>query len=143
MGNRGIIAVKNGDYAVYLHWNGGRDSVEAFIKYAELAKLYTPMGGTIYELEQWSKFVTILDNWGASVYLQNISPNRKTNGTINKDYWGTDNGIYYINNWQIVGRAFNKRPEQNVYSLPDFLRDIDEKQPKHKQLGKVLDTVLQ
>ena len=31
MGNRAIIKAKGNDNkAVYLHWNGGRDSVEAF-----------------------------------------------------------------------------------------------------------------
>lgn len=31
MGNRAIITNKEKKVAVYLHWNGGRDSVEAFL----------------------------------------------------------------------------------------------------------------
>ena len=43
MGNRAVITVGNerGYYnphgiGMYLHWNGGRDSVQAFLKYCEL-----------------------------------------------------------------------------------------------------------
>jgi len=38
MGNRALI-IGNKQYkgaGVYLHWNGGRDSVEPFLKYAEI-----------------------------------------------------------------------------------------------------------
>jgi len=39
MGNRALIKAKdNTNKAVYLHWNGGRDSVEVFLKYCELRK---------------------------------------------------------------------------------------------------------
>lgn len=31
MGNRAIITTKKRDLGVYLHWNGGRDSVGAFL----------------------------------------------------------------------------------------------------------------
>lgn len=33
MGNRAIITNKEKRVAVYLHWNGGRDSVEAFMSF--------------------------------------------------------------------------------------------------------------
>ena len=37
MGNRAVITTKENMYnngvAIYLHWNGGRDSVEAFLEY--------------------------------------------------------------------------------------------------------------
>lgn len=43
MGNRAVITtskstdIKNStDIGIYLHWNGGRDSVQAFLKYCEL-----------------------------------------------------------------------------------------------------------
>ena len=43
MGNRAVITNKPNkgeiweeNIGIYLHWNGGRDSVEAFLKYCEL-----------------------------------------------------------------------------------------------------------
>ena len=33
MGNRAIITTKDCDLSLYLHWNGGRDSVEGFLAY--------------------------------------------------------------------------------------------------------------
>ena len=48
MGNRAVITnsksfdvANSTDLGVYLHWNGGRDSVEAFLKYCKL-KGYRP-----------------------------------------------------------------------------------------------------
>jgi len=32
MGNRALIEFDNLDLSVYLHWNGGRDSVETFLE---------------------------------------------------------------------------------------------------------------
>ena len=36
MGNRAIIKPEGKNIGVYLHWNGGIDSVTAFLKYCEL-----------------------------------------------------------------------------------------------------------
>lgn len=46
MGNREIITTENGwrnkknNLGIYLHWNGGRDSIEGFLTYCKL-KEYT------------------------------------------------------------------------------------------------------
>ena len=40
MGNRAVITTvdgwKNNGIGIYLHWNGGKDSIEAFLKYCKL-----------------------------------------------------------------------------------------------------------
>ncbi len=36
MGNRAVITTEDKQMGVYLHWNGGRDSVEAFLDYCDL-----------------------------------------------------------------------------------------------------------
>lgn len=46
MGNRAIITTKKRDLGVYLHWNGGRDSVGAFLEYCELRGFRAPDGDT-------------------------------------------------------------------------------------------------
>ena len=42
MGNRAIITTKDKKIGVYLHWNGGLDSVNAFLKYCELKGYRSP-----------------------------------------------------------------------------------------------------
>lgn len=49
MGNRAVITASkdkdiqnSNDIGVYLHWNGGRDSVEAFLTYCKLRKFRAP-----------------------------------------------------------------------------------------------------
>jgi hypothetical protein len=46
MGNRAVITTKenfeNNGIGIYLHWNGGYDSVSAFLKYCELKGYRTP-----------------------------------------------------------------------------------------------------
>ena len=32
MGNRAVITTSKKDLGLYLHWNGGRDSIEAFFE---------------------------------------------------------------------------------------------------------------
>ena len=36
MGNRAVITTKERKIGLYLHWNGGRDTVEPLLKYCEL-----------------------------------------------------------------------------------------------------------
>ena len=42
MGNRCTITRPQKDVYIYLHWNGGRDSVEAFLEYCRLPQLPQP-----------------------------------------------------------------------------------------------------
>ena len=46
MGNRAVIFEQGKTKGVYQHWNGGRDSVEAFLQYCRLTK---KTGGFQYE----------------------------------------------------------------------------------------------
>lgn len=45
MGNRAIVKPIDMNIGVYLHWNGGPKSVEAFLTYCELKK-YRSFGGS-------------------------------------------------------------------------------------------------
>ncbi len=42
MGNRAVITTPDKKMGIYLHWNGGRDSVEAFLHYCELHGFRSP-----------------------------------------------------------------------------------------------------
>lgn len=132
MGNRAFITTKDKKLGVYLHWNGGRDSVEAFLKYCELRGFRPP--------EQdgygWARLCQVVANYfqpyGLSVGVELY--------TTDDDMLGMayDNGIYIIENWRIVDRIlpYEGFEEQANYSLDEMLGNIDREQPVQQQLYK-------
>lgn len=47
MGNRAVIITPDKNLALYLHWNGGRDTVEPLLKYCELQGYRPPEPGLL------------------------------------------------------------------------------------------------
>lgn len=132
MGNRAVITTRNNfennGVGIYLHWNGGRDSVEAFLKYCELKQYRTPDN----DVYGWARLCQVIGNFfgGAnSVGIDVVS---------NLDCDNFDNGVYIIEGWKIVGREYFNGAEQMNYKLEDMLIDIDESMPKDEQLGEYL-----
>ena len=133
MGNRAVITAskeidiqKSKDIGIYLHWNGGRDSVEAFLKYCEL-KGYRPPDKDNYG---WARLCQVIGNFfggTASVGIDNC---------CNLDCDNYDNGVYIIEDWKIVGRKYHSGAERNNYDLAEMLIGIDESQPLKEQLGE-------
>ena len=132
MGNRAVItteqAYNNNGIGVYLHWNGGRDSVEAFLMYCKLREFRAPSSDSAYG---WARFCQVVGNYfggGLSLGIGNVD-------TLDCDNW--DNGVYLIEGWDIVGRrcVSDDFPEQNEYDLEDFVLYIDECQPERDRLG--------
>ena len=129
MGNRAVITTRSKKIGIYLHWNGGRDSVEAFLKYCELQGYTSPEK----DCYGWSRLCQVIGNFFGGSSSLGIDEYDK----LDTDNW--DNGTYIIENWKIVGREFKRNAEQNEYDLELILRSIDKKQPKHIQLGGLLD----
>ena len=130
MGNRAIIKTKSGRIGMYLHWNGGRDSVEAFLEYCKLRGFRPP------EVDGygWARLAQVVGNYfggGLSVGIV------ETTGDHDGEW--CDNGAYVIENWEIVGREDFDGPEQKVYPLEKMLHDIDDAQPESERLGEYLD----
>lgn len=128
MGNRAVITTKenfeqNG-VGLYLHWNGGRDSVEAFLKYCELKQYPSPEKC----LQSWVNLWLIIQNYFGD--SQNMAFNQVEN--LDCDNW--DNGTYIIEDWKIVDRKYFEGAEQNEYDLVEMLMEIDMCQPKGENL---------
>lgn len=131
MGNRAVITTKEGDknnkIGVYLHWNGGRDSVRAFLKYCEMRGFRYPESDNY----GWARLVQVIANFmggeGLSVGVDRV---------YNLDCNNFDNGTYLIEKWEIVDREYYEGLEQDEYDLQEMLIAIDEAQPKSQQLGK-------
>lgn len=129
MGNRAVITTTQKKIGIYLHWNGGRDSVEAFLKYCELQQFTSPER----DFYGWARFSQIISNFFGGSLSIGIDEYYKL------DTNNYDNGVYIIKNWQIIGREYFEGQEQNEYALDLMLKAIDKKQPKHMQLGDFLD----
>lgn len=126
MGNRAVITTRNKDLGVYLHWNGGRDSVEAFLKYCEL-KGYRPPERDCYG---WARLCQVIGNYfggGLSIGIDKYEKLDTDNG---------DNGVYVIEDWKIVDRLFIDWPEQHEYDLISMLKDINNSQPDSEKLSE-------
>ena len=126
MGNSAVIGWHDQDgnfseesIGVYLHWNGGRDSVEAFLAYCEIMGFRSPSFDSQYGV---ARFVQVVANWfgedGLSIGVDKIA-------NLDTDNW--DNGLYICKDWRIVDRKY-AHGEQLEYSLIEFIHDINKKQ---------------
>lgn len=132
MGNRAVITTRDKNIGVYLHWNGGRDSVEAFLKYCELKGYRTPERDNY----GWARLCQVIGNY----FGGELSLGIDLYDRLDKD--NGDNGVYVIEDWKIVDREFIDWPEQNEYDLISMLRDINNHQPEREKLpDSVIDSV--
>lgn len=138
MGNRAVITDEGRNIAVYLHWNGGRDSVEGFLEYCKRKGCRGFGDDTPYAAARLTQVVANFMGGTLSV------------GVMPKAYAGEDNGLYIVKGWDIVGRKYEKYDEksggykevnfpksweQHEYKLEDMLEAIDENQPERDKLG--------
>ncbi len=90
MGNRAVITFQDGDLerldklqaGIYLHWNGGIESIEGFCMSASRLNISEP-----------ARFIQMLGNWfrgHLNVYVGTV-------GTLDCDNW--DNGVYVLNHY--------------------------------------------
>lgn len=134
MGNRAVITTKdafeNDGIGIYLHWNGGRDSVVAFLEYCKLKGYRSPAYNSEYAM---ARLVQVISNFFGGTDSIGI-------GCVNQlDCDNCDNGTYIIGgNWEIVGREYHTGKEQANYPLLDMLQAIDEQMPANEQLGEYI-----
>lgn len=133
MGNRAVITTEGRGLALYLHWNGGRDSVAAFLRYCD------PRGFRAPDADDygWARLCQVIANFmganGLSVGISRYTTDEREDSG--------DNGIYVIRGWEIVGRVcpYDGFCEQGEYPLDEMLGDIDAARPIDQQLGALLD----
>lgn len=125
MGNRAFIKFEGVDTGIYLHWNGGRDSVEPMLDYCKLKG---------YRFDEYgvARFAQVVGNYfGGGLSIGVYS----TVGKSLADLDGGDNGVYIVNNWEIVGRYPRNPLEQKVYNHYEFMLDLDAKMPESEKVG--------
>ena len=119
MGNRAVITIKEKDVpqedwnSLYLHWNGGRDSVEPFLHVAMLYGIRCNNDSS-YAIARLSQLIgntlggTLSLGVGAYKCLDTTS----------------DNGVYVVEDWEIVDRLNHDGYEQSEYNFDEFVKEI-------------------
>lgn len=125
MGNRAVILEKGKEEGIYLHWNGGRDSIEPMLFYCK--NFLKIRNSDYYKPSAIEKLAFLSTCTGFQPYFYK----KCTLGDVG------DNGTYIINsNFEIVDRLYFDGKEQQIYNFVDFLIYLDENMPKSMQKGK-------
>lgn len=124
MGDRAVIATADKGVGVYLHWNGGRDFVEAFLLFCKL-KGYRPPETDNYG---WARLCQVIGNFFGGETSIGIDQYFR----LDTNNW--DNGVYIIKDWEIIDRLFAPIVEQHQHDLLEILQQINEAQPPKEQL---------
>lgn len=130
MGNRAVITTRenfdNNGIGIYVHWQGGLNSIKAFLKYCEMRGFRAPDEDNY----GWARLTQVIANFmggdGLSVGIDTLDH-------LDCDNW--DNGTYIIKGWKIVGHEYSE-PCKDKYKIQDLLLAIDEAQPIEQQIGK-------
>ena len=120
MGNRAVITIKN-DYikkedwpSIYLHWNGGLDTVKPML---DVAKEYGIRCESHYGT---ARLAQLFGNFFGGTLSIGVGPYK------DQDYDNSDNGTYIIgDDWQIVEREYNRNPEQKNHDYKEMIESIN------------------
>lgn len=114
MGNRAVIHFQGSNVGMYVHWNGGRDTIEPML---EVAKEYGLRGGD-YGL---ARLVQMFGNFMGGTLSMGIDELERL------DCDNCDNGVYVIDSaFNIVDRQYMRGPEQAQYDPEDMKQDFRE-----------------
>ena len=127
MGNRAAIKTAKNDLGIYLHWNGGRDSIEALLATCDIQGYVSPERDGYGWAYLCGVCALLFGMKGDSL---GIYRGEQLDGA-----W-YDNGVYIIENWHIVGREHAPEVEQHEYDLLDFVNHLDGLMPEGRRLGE-------
>ena len=126
MGNRAVITTTNKEMGVYVHWNGGRTSVEGFLAYCKMMGYRKPET----DCYGWARLVQTIANFFGSDGLS-VGVDKYT--SLDCDNW--DNGVYIVKDWHVVGREFQRDEDEevNLEDLTGMMLEINKCQPEGTQ----------
>lgn len=114
MGNRAVITFDEynpNDVGIYVHWNGGRDSVEAFLEATRRV-----MDGRVDPTYAKARLVQVI----GTNFPGNCSVGMGLCRELDTDNY--DNGVYIVDSstLEIIGREFYEGEEQNEYDRDEY-----------------------
>jgi len=127
MGNRAVITIKEKNIpqedwqSLYLHWNGGRDTVEPLLHVAKLYDLRC-QDDPSYAIARLSQII-------GNTLGGKLSLGVGTYKQLDTD--NADNGVYVVKDWEIVDREYHHGLEQQEY---DFNKVVSEIRSKNDQV---------
>ena len=103
MGNRAVIHFQDSNVGMYVHWNGGRDTIEPMLEVAKEYKLYSGDYGLARLAQMFGNFVGGTLSMGIDE-LERL------------DCDNNNNGVYIIDsNFNIVDRQYMLGEEKSNY----------------------------
>ena len=120
MGNRAVITIKEDNrpqedwQSLYLHWNGGRDTVEPLLHVAKLYGVRCQVDPS-YAIARLSQ---IMGNYIGGTLSLGVGTYKQL------DTNNFDNGVYVVEDWEIVDREFEPTYEQREYNFNEMVADI-------------------
>lgn len=127
MGNRAVLTFGTKEnyldnVGIYLHWNGGPKSVQAFLTYCKFKNYPTDDYGI-------ARLAQVIGNYFGGNSSIGIDICQK----LDCNNW--DNGVYFIKDWEVVDSLYDDNRRTEDYDVFEFLLTIDRSMPKHEQLG--------
>lgn len=113
MGNRAVITKLGSEKGIYLHWNGGMDSVKPIVWFAK---------HFIFDMEELDAINFVAKCWGLDPDYRNASE---------LDCNNYDNGVYIVNNGVIIGRVYAPSKEQDSYDFDEMVDSLNSAMPKN------------
>ena len=120
MGNRAVITIKEKNIpqedwqSLYLHWNGGRDTVEPLLHVAKLYDLRC-QDDPSYAIARLSQII-------GNTLGGKLSLGVGTYKQLDTD--NADNGVYVVKDWEIVDREYHHGLEQQEYDFDEMVSEI-------------------
>ena len=120
MGNRAVIHFQGSSVGMYVHWNGGRDTIEPMLEVAKEYELRADYG--------LARLLQMFGNFMGGTLSMGVDELERL------DCDNCDNGVYVIDSkFNIVDRKFTEnmlRPEQAVYDpeeMKQAFRDANDR----------------
>lgn len=135
MANSALITTPQRELGLYLHRNGGRYSVEAFLRYCNLKRYPSLSGNPRYG---FARLAQVASNFFGGRAHVGIVPYTRDEDMLA----GIANGIYVVEGWDILHRLlpYPEYEEEQVDDLIRALHAIDRRQPTNEQLGSIIDS---
>jgi hypothetical protein len=140
MGNRAIVAFPEANAYVYLHWNGGPESVYAFLDYLKSVDCRCDDYGA-------ARFCQVAGNFFGGTYSLGV---RGIKGKIAALDPG-DNGVFVVKDWLVLERYTGSREwtlaaitaEAKAAREHDYWKNTDEHDPILTQIAEASDRFFQ